>query len=153
MIIKCERSGHSSMDVLCSFCRTVIHVQSCNDVLEFEKFIGGKFKTPTLRYMLSKRFHDVKLLVAGMRPRASHYLFLVLVVCATLGKTLLLITLVRSVALNKSRLHLWSFFVSMLCSLGLDTFIDYLIAFPGLWPGIMLCKTLLIYLYHGFNAD
>jgi hypothetical protein len=33
--------------------------------MEFEKFIGGKFKTFTLPYMLSKRFHDVKLLVAG----------------------------------------------------------------------------------------
>jgi hypothetical protein len=35
--------------------------------MEFEKFIGGKFKTSTLPYMLSKRFHDVKLLVAGVR--------------------------------------------------------------------------------------
>jgi hypothetical protein len=64
-----------------------------NDGMEFEKFIGGKFIT--LPYMLSKHFHDVELLVAGVRPWASHYLFLVL----------------------------------MTCSLGQDTFIDYLIAF------------------------
>jgi hypothetical protein len=43
--------------------------------MEFEKFIGGKFKTSTLPYMLSKRFHDVKLLVAGVRPWATHYSF------------------------------------------------------------------------------
>jgi hypothetical protein len=51
--------------------------------------------------MLSKHFHDVELLVAGVRPWASHYFFLVL----------------------------------MMCSLGQDTFIDYLISFTGLWPG------------------
>jgi hypothetical protein len=49
--------------------------------MEFEKFIGGKFKTSTLPYIRSKRFHDVKLLVAGARPWASHYLFLVLMLC------------------------------------------------------------------------
>jgi hypothetical protein len=40
------------MDVRCSFCRTipVVRVQSCNDVMEFEKFISGKFKTSTLPY-------------------------------------------------------------------------------------------------------
>jgi hypothetical protein len=39
-------------DVLYSFCRTipVVHVQSCNDVMEFLKFISGKFKTSTLPY-------------------------------------------------------------------------------------------------------
>jgi hypothetical protein len=61
-----------------------------------------------------------------------------------------LIILFRSVALDKS-----------LCSLGQDTFIDYLIAFTGLWPDkslhfFMLCS--LGYdtfnrFYHGFNAD
>jgi hypothetical protein len=71
-----------AMAVLCSFCRTIpVLVQSCNDVMEFEKFIGGKFKTSTLPYMLSKRFHDVKLLVAGVRPWANHYIFLVLMLC------------------------------------------------------------------------
>jgi hypothetical protein len=59
------------MDVLCSFCRTIPVV----DVMEFEMFFGGKFKTSTFP-MLSKRFHDVKLLVAGVRPWASHYVFL-----------------------------------------------------------------------------
>jgi hypothetical protein len=48
--------------------------------MEFEKFIGGKFKTSTLPYIALK-IHDVKLLVAGVRPWASHYLFFVLMVC------------------------------------------------------------------------
>jgi hypothetical protein len=49
--------------------------------MEFEKFIGGKFKTSTLPFLLSKHFHNVKLLVARVRPWASHYLFWVLMVC------------------------------------------------------------------------
>jgi hypothetical protein len=44
--------------------------------MEFEKFIGGKFKTSTLPNEFSKRFHDVNLLVAGVRPLVSHYLFI-----------------------------------------------------------------------------
>jgi hypothetical protein len=52
--------------------------------------------------------------------------------------------------------------IFFLCSLWQDTFIDYLIAFTGLWPGkslhffsccAALGKTLLIDLYHGLNAD
>jgi hypothetical protein len=61
---------------------------------KLKSLLAEKFKTSTLPYMLSKRFHDVKLLVAGVRPWASHYLFSVL----------------------------------MLCNLGQDTFIDYLIS-------------------------
>jgi hypothetical protein len=50
--------------------------------MEFEYIISGKFKISTLPYnnMLSKRFHDVELLVAGVRPWASHGLILVLMV-------------------------------------------------------------------------
>jgi hypothetical protein len=33
--------------------------------MEFERFIGGKFKTSTLPYMLSKRFHDLNFLLPG----------------------------------------------------------------------------------------
>jgi hypothetical protein len=79
--------------------------------MEFEKFIGGKFKMFTLPYMLLKRFHENFLLPGATWPWASHYLSLVL----------------------------------MLCNLRQDTFIDYLIAFTGLWPGkslhfFMLCS-------------
>jgi hypothetical protein len=42
--------------------------------VEFEKIIGGKFKRSTLPYIALK-IHDVKLLVAGVRPWTSHYNF------------------------------------------------------------------------------
>jgi hypothetical protein len=68
-----------AMDVLCSFCRTIPRstraiVQSCNAVMEFEKIIGGKFKTSTLPCFQSV-FTTQNFLVAGVRPWESHYLF------------------------------------------------------------------------------
>jgi hypothetical protein len=64
--------------------------------------------------MLSKRFQDVKLLVAGVRPWANHYLVFVLMVC-NLRQDTFIDYLIAFTGLWPWANH-FTFF--MLCSLG-----------------------------------
>jgi hypothetical protein len=86
--------------------------------MEFENFISSKFK-------ISQR----KTSCCGVRPWASHYLFLVLMVCNLRQDTFI------------DYFGVWPWtnhgftYDLFLCSLGQDTFIYYLVAFTELWPG------------------
>jgi hypothetical protein len=111
--------------------------------MEFEKFIGGKFKMSTLPYMLSKRLHDVKLLVA----LGKSFSFLVLMVC-NLRQDTFIDYLISECGLGQITASLMIFFLFQCCA-ALGRTLLLIILLPLLYCGranhftfFMLCNRL-----------
>jgi hypothetical protein len=73
-----------AMEVLCSFCRTIPVVHSCNHAMmswNLKSLLAVNSKCSPRLFIHAFKAFSRKLLVAGVRPWASHYLSLVLMLC------------------------------------------------------------------------